>query len=227
MAATKHLILGAVIIALFAGALMAISGASVTSSSSTRWAGQTAGSANTEGGNITIATISATVLTDRWSAYLGNITGNLILGTDASRIYSWSYTLVSNNATVCVAQNPASGFASVLNASAVSVNANFTMGYGTDNATQTMNITSCTLTLASTTLTGVTAARHQGNSTFTTCAVSTEGTNTNSSLAFCTNVSTVGKAFNNEVAGTANYEIMVPTLANAGTETYYFYVELG
>jgi hypothetical protein len=39
-------------------------------------------------------------------------------------------------------------------------------------------------------------------------------------MAYCTNISSVGKNYNNE---SADYEVMVPT---TGPETYYFFMEL-
>lgn len=226
MVEAKHLVLGAVILALLAGAYVAISGSALTQSAqTTRWGGQSAASVTTQGGNITYANLSAIVLTTRWTAYLGNISGTYVLGTAGSPVYSWSYTLVTNNATVCVSENSSAAFTSILNATYMSVDRNWSMGSAVDNATNTLTLTNCTTTLASVTVTNGTSVRDQGNSTFQTCAVSTDNAQTNASIAFCTNVSTAGRAFNN-AGSSANYEIMAPTVPTGTAETYYFYVEL-
>lgn len=227
---SKYLVFGAVIIAIFAGALMAIQGATTNNVAGgavpTRWAGASASSDLTEGGNITLMNLSATELTERWAAYYGNVTGTIILGDLGARIYQWSYTIASGG-EVCMATDSAQTFAGMSNATPAVVDTAFGLGSTNDNAANTLNISNCTLVLSTGTEQNTTCARHQGNSTFFTAVIVDAGNTTEADFAFCTNISSTGRWFGSST-GVANYELMVPTTPTAGaTETYFFYAELG
>ena len=91
MVSPRSLIFIAAFLALFAGALMAISGAQTAGVNvNSRWSGSTASYNATQGGNITMLNLSMTSLTTRWAAYWGNVTGTIILGTATNNIYQWS-----------------------------------------------------------------------------------------------------------------------------------------
>ena len=187
-----------------------------------------AGSNATEGGNITLMNLTATTLTDRWAAYYGNISGSIILSTSTgnSNIYSWSYTL-TNGGEVCMATASAQTFSGTANATPSVIDSAFGLGSVDDNAANTMNLSNCTLVLSTGTEQNTTCARHQGNSTFFTAVIVDSDNTSEADFAFCTNISSTGRYFGNSAAGNANYELMVPTTPGAGTETYYFYAELG
>ena len=229
---SRHLFFGAVIVALFAGALMAIQGATPNNAVAsgvveTRWTGSTAGSNATEGGNITLINITASTLTDRWAAYYGNVSGSIILSTSTgnANIYSWTYT-VGSVGEVCMSTGSALTYASPANASVATIDTNFAMGSVADNAANTIGNANCSLVLSTGTLTGVAQWRHKGNSTFWTCAITSDAATTKNYDSFCTNISSTGLWFGSST-GIANYELMIPTTPGTGTETYYFYAELG
>ena len=228
MVSPRSLIFIAAFLALFAGALMAISGAQTAGVNvNSRWSGSTASYNATQGGNITMLNLSMTSLTTRWAAYWGNVTGTIILGTATNNIYQWSVSASSMTGRVCVSQGASQTFSTPTNASVSSIDnaANFSFGSAADNATSTYNLTSCNVVLSTGTVLNVASAKHQGNSTFTTCAITSDARTGVTSFDFCTNISKSGISFNN--TGT-NYELLVPTVANSTlVNNYYFYAELG
>ena len=226
---TRNIFLGAVIIALFAGALMAIGGAAANNvagsgQAPTRWAGASAGSNNTQGGNITLMNLTVTSLTNKWAAYYGNISGSIILSasTGASNIFAWAYS-VSSGGEVCMSTGSANTFLSPTNGSVATLDTVFSLS-GADSSANTQNQSNCSLVLSTGTVQQVTEWRHMGNSTFHTCAITTGGATAKNNFAFCTNISSTGKWFGSDT-GIANYELMIPTVPGA-VETYYFYAEL-
>ncbi|MCX6773060.1 MAG: hypothetical protein NTV88_04815 [Candidatus Micrarchaeota archaeon] len=226
-------VLFAVGLVFLAGVLMAIQGATTNNVAAsgavqTRWTGSTASSNVTEGGNITLMNITATTLTDRWAVYYGNITGTIVLSTSTgnANIYSWTFA-TTNGGEVCMSTGSALTYSSPASAVAATVDTNFGMGSVADNVASTVGTANCTLVLSSGTVTSGIQWRHLGNSTFWTCAITSDGATTKNFDSFCTNISSTGKYFGSSTAGNANYELMIPTTPGSGTETYYFYAELG
>lgn len=205
-----------------AGLVMAISGASVIGSEVERgrWAGLTAGSAATEGGNISGVNINGTTLTDRWASYYGNVSGDILLTDSAgtNNVYVWAWT-PADGGEVCLSD--ASGFAwsSAAVTTAAAVDTDMGFASGADQAADTYTDASVSITfngLATITSTGTAL---MGSSSFDNVAV-TDSTN----FAYCTDIDTAGTNYNGE---SANYEVMVPTPDGAsGPITYYFFAEL-
>jgi hypothetical protein len=117
-------------------------------------------------------------------------------------------------------------FTAPTNGVTTTIDTNFALGDAADDAEGTFNLTNCNLVLATGTVTDIISARHQGNSTFTTCAITADGGTAKDNYAFCTNISSTGLWFGSDT-GVANYELLIPTTPGSGTETYYFYAELG
>lgn len=227
---SKYLIFGAVIVALFAGALMAIQGATTNNVATSgvnqvRWAGASASSNATQGGNISIQNLTVISLTSRWAVYYGNVTGSIILSTSSggSQIYEWNPATIAG--TVCASTGSANTFLSPANASAATLDTRWGFTGATDAAVNTQNKSNCSLILSTGTLTQISSWYHMGNSTFYTCAITTDGATLKNNFAFCTNISSAGRYFGSAIASNTNYELMVPTVAGA-VETYYFYAEL-
>ncbi|MFA5930252.1 MAG: hypothetical protein WC861_05190 [Candidatus Micrarchaeia archaeon] len=219
------MLIGLVFACLLAGSLFAISGATTSSIGQLRWSGTvTAGSAPTQGGNITTLSISTAQLTSKWASFNGNVSGTIRLSdTQAGNaVYVWTYS-AANGGEVC--SSPGSSFpaGTPANASFATIDTAFATTGGPDNASGTFNTTCPALTLSTGALTGFVAAAAQGSSTFTTCAMNASGSAA-TSHAFCTNIAATGtgKNFNNS---NANFELIVPSTGTAGG-TYYFYMEL-
>lgn len=207
----------------------AIAGGTPTILTESRWGGTAAGGPDiTEGGNISAADISGTVLTDRWAAYYGNLSGSIILGSDASNvIFTWAWTPASGG-EVCLSTNSNYDFTTGPTAAAaadIDNAAAWNFGTAADNAANTfVNGTCSNLVFAQSTAAAPIRAAHESGSTFETCAID-DGTvgPTKGDFAFCTAIQNGGTAFD---ASTVDYEIMVPTaFGAAATENYYFYVE--
>jgi hypothetical protein len=221
------MLFGLIVVCLMASSLFAISSATATSSQvNYRWAGNTTGgvSATTQGGNISYLNISTTQLTSKWASFFGNVAGTIRLSdTQAGNaVYVWTYSS-ANGGEVCVSTNGTFPVGTLVDATAANIETAFTTNGAPDNAAGTFNTTCPTLTIGSTSFAGFAAARHQGSSTFTTCAASIGGT-TAGNMAFCTNITVTGtgKNFNNT---NVNYELMVPSTASVAGP-YYFYMEL-
>ncbi|MCX6773061.1 MAG: hypothetical protein NTV88_04820, partial [Candidatus Micrarchaeota archaeon] len=154
-------------------------------------------------------------------------TGTIVLSTSTgnANIYSWTFA-TTNGGEVCMSTGSALTYSSPLNASAATIDTNFAMGSVADNVANTLGKANCTLVLSSGTVTGVAQWRHLGNSTFWTCAITSDGATSKNFNSFCANISSTGKWFGSST-GVANYELMIPTTPGSSTETYYFYAELG
>jgi hypothetical protein len=208
-----------------AGIVMAISGASPTLVSQTRWAGNAAGSEVTQGGNISIVNVSGTVLTNKWAEYSGNVSGSINLTNGVNNVYSWTWTPATGG-VLCTSTGSSVTFgsATTLAAGTIDTDWGFTAG-DADSATNTYTST-CTggLNLGESAVSANTsAATLQGFSNFKSCAVN-DGTAGKAHDAFCSELSNSGVNYNN---ATVNYEVMVPTNNSGGaTETYYFYLQL-
>lgn len=203
-----------------AGFVMAISGATPTLVSDSRWSGATAGSDTTEGGNISAVNVTGTALTDKWAAYWGNVTGSIVLGDNTNQLFTWTWT-PGTGGEVCLSTASAFDFsgASTATGSDVDTAWSFT-GTDADSGDNTFG-GSCNLAFAGGSVTGTEMINHE-DSTYNTCVVDDGAGATESDYAFCSNIGTAN-AYNGIGA---NYEVMVPTTSGANTETYYFYVEL-
>ena len=209
------------------GIVMAISGASPTQvGAQTRWAGNAAASLTTEGGNITAANVAAETLTDKWADFYGNISGNISLRDSGSRVYTWTWSPASGG-EVCLSTASAFAFSPISGSSAVAANTQLAFGTASDNFTNTYNATcDSDLSFAQSSVTAATsaAAKLQGSSGFTDCAINTTVTSSKDDYAFCTHINSTGTAYN---GASSHYEIMVPTtFSPSATDTYFFYAEL-
>src|SRR5271157_259272 len=137
-----------------AGLALAVQGATVTQVSQNRWNSQpAAGNIVTQGGNITAANISGTMLTSRWAAFFGNVSGSVVLRDNTATVYTWTWN-ASSGGQVCLSTATAYTFATaatatVANAQALDGSGVFNLGAVADNATNTFTTASCSLTFGS------------------------------------------------------------------------------
>lgn len=224
----KNIILGVLVLGLFAGSLYAlqtITGATTSSVTQSRWAQTiTAGSVTTQGGNITSLNLATNELTSKWTSFSGNVTGNIILGDTTNNVYTWTYT-INSSGIVCISTNSAQTFTQAGNTTDAAIDSNFSTTGAPDNAAGTFNTTCATVSFGSGTgynMTGFLGAATQGSSNFITCAGNSSGGTVNTNYFFCTNISSSGKNYKNV---NSNFEIIAPA-ANTSM-TYYFYAGLG
>lgn len=204
------------------GLVFAIAGTSVTYVTDYgRWTEGVAGNWTTEGGNITALNLSQTDLTDRWAAFLGNVSGGIVLQDAAANLfYDWTYTAGSAG-EVCATTGSDFAWATVSDTTGALVNAGFTLGNAADNATGTLvDASACNLDFIEGDVANSAYVAHEGTSNFWTCAVD-DGGAAQGDFAFCTNIT----SDTDYRGGTSNYEIMVPTTPGE-VETYYFFAEL-
>jgi len=203
-----------------AGIAMAIGGATPTLVSDSRWAGATAGSDTTEGGNVSAVNVTGTVLTDKWAAYWGNVTGSILLGDNTNQLYTWTYNPTTGG-EVCLSTASAFDFSAPTTATGAAVDTAWSFtGADADSATSTFG-GSCNLNFATATVSGTARIDHE-DSTYETCVVYDGAGTAETDYAFCSAIGTAN-AYNGVAA---NYEVMVPTTTGTATEAYYFYVEL-
>jgi len=218
------MLFGLIAVCLLASQVFAISGATTSGITQTRWNGAvTAGTATTQGGNITALSLSSTQLTSKWASFNGNVSGTIRLSdTEAgSAVYVWTYS-AANGGEVCTSTGSTFPTAAPGNSTWANIDSVFATTGGPDNASGTFNTTCPTLTISTGALTSFIASRTQGSSTFTTCAMNASGAAA-TNHAFCTNIAATGTG-KNYLNTDANFELIVPSTASAAT--YYFYMEL-
>lgn len=219
----KNLAIWTVFACVAFGILYAISGATPNiSGTQSRWAGATAGSITTEGGNISAVNIASLSLTDRWTAFFGNVTGTIVLGNNTNTIFNWTFAAAAGG-KICIATNASLGFTTPIAADPATVNTAFGLGTTADNATLTFSGTCASLSLSTGSVAAPAKITHKGFSTYLTCAITSDGATNKNTTSFCTSINGSGINYLNNAA---NYEIMAPTTPGTGTEAYYFYAEL-
>ena len=173
----------------------------------------------TEGGNITGFNLTGNDSTDRWAGYFGNVSGEIVLGINASNImYGW----VWNGAAGEVCATAAAGtfdWAGIAAATAQEINSIFSHVASSDNATNTLADGSGAIDIEGTSITSTAATDIQG---WQTVAIGDGGGASKADYAFCVNLTSGAPT----VAGSnGNYQLMVATQP-ATIENYYFFLDL-
>lgn len=117
-------------------------GATISNNSTEgEFAAPTAGQINVISGNITTTNLATNQSTFRWTALLGNVSGNIILGDDDSNtLYQWTA-----NGTLVYASNGTVTWSSLVDADYTTVTDRYTFlasGSGSDDYNSTFNYTS-------------------------------------------------------------------------------------
>ena len=210
-----------------AGIALAFSPATPTQINQTRWIPSYSNNFTTQGGNITYALVGGTLLTSRWAAFFGNVSGAIILGDNANQVFTWSWTPAIGG-EVCLSTNSAYDFvnaatASTTDAQAMDANTVFGLGAAVDNATNTFTTQDCTIQLNDTaSISGTANVTTAGG--FNTCLIQDGATSVKGDFAFCTDINATGMNFE---GNNVHYQVMVPTTPSVGSiEEYFFYMEL-
>ena len=183
-----------------------------------------------EGGNLSDVGLDVPSLTDKWAAFYGNVTGELVLTThgsaDAQRLYSWDFDPATSTGAICVSTNSTLASLAVKGARGTDIDDAWSFASSdADSGNNTFNNTDCIMGIGGSFISNASYVDTGAPGGFITCALMANDTITaqKADMLFCSNV-TEGTNYN----GTAvDFELMVPTVYGTGTETYYFYVNLG
>lgn len=211
------------------GSMAYLYGANITNATDlARWIGNISTvNDTTEGGNITIANLNGSSLTDRWAGYFGNVSGDILLTDNASGtaayLYSWSWNS-SFGGVVCASTNSFINRVNITGASGADIDIAWGFGAVADSGANTFNGSNCSLAFDSTYISNASYADTGPAGGFVTCAYKSTSTPAKNQMFFCSNITYDGLLYN---GGKGDFELIVPTAYGIGvTETYYFYVNL-
>ena len=195
-------------------------GAQTTIGPSESGSGTTSETANLTGGNVTEVNITGNQITGNWGGFYGSISGGIQLADSSSNLfYEWTVTDYTN-ATVYVANDSVSDWAS-LAAATNGDQPSYIQGSGTDNWTNTFSANEA---FSSASLGPIAATPY--TDTFNSSQAATFRTYslhapTENAYVYAGRAINNGNGFNNEVV---DYQILAP--ANSGLVSYQFYLEL-
>jgi len=193
-----------------------------------------AGSASeqTEAGNITVLNLTVTSTTNHWSAFTGNITGNISLSDGTNEVFTWSWSpdghggLRDTDGYICASEGNAINWLDLYVGSPSDVNGAW--GYAAsdpDGADDTFSASTDSPVLAGTTLSNVYMAETGTitNDTFWTfIAADASSPSNKDEFIFCGGINQTGINYKNV---RAHYELIVPTVGSSAEE-FYFYADL-
>ena len=216
-------------------------GADATLAGNNRWDRLFTGNATMrpQGGNITRIIHPATLqLTDRWALFVGNVSGNIMLGNSeaARRVYTWIWSPVDSGGAVCATTSSIYNFLSIGGATGAEMDAAW--GFASDamdNGGKTFISGSCSVNLTQSSATAAnrskTGAANPDDQFYTCPLKSPAGTAVASGekgkLAFCSPI--MGSSGKDYMNASADFEIIAPTpyaIGGAGADVYYFFVTL-
>lgn len=202
-------------------------GVNVTNYTLPRWEGSAfAGNFSTAPSNLTYANISASMLTDRWAAFYGNVSDWDIVLADAaySLVYSWTWD-PANDSIICVSTNSSVGTFEAFPGLAGDVDSAWGFSpSSSDSAANTFTGDNCTLTAGGVGISGCEYADTGYPGDFQTCLLKMSASPPKDGLLFCTMTGDDITLWNDE---TGDFELLVPTPyapGPSGFETYYFYM---
>ncbi|MBU0756687.1 MAG: hypothetical protein KKF44_01360 [Nanoarchaeota archaeon] len=211
-----------------AGVVMAVepSGADITQgASSRRNLTLDPSQINAQAGNVTALNINQSKVTDIWQGYYGNISGSITLDNANNKtFYDWSYA--STSGEVYASRSSISSW-DMVNCSndAFKEAEDSTLGITStwvDSVNSTFTSTGPSFGVASATVNncpGAQAYNNLGVATYWNVLL-----NVSETPVYVSVINDDADAFDG--AGTADFELMVPTTYSSGTATYYFYAEL-
>lgn len=192
-------------------AYAAVQGATVSEISTGQLTETTAGSDVSEGGNVTMMNLTASVSTDRWQGYYGNVTGTLALGYNSDVFYSFAGATAL---TVFASQNQNFDFTNLNETTGAAIDTAWSYTGGNDLAA---SIYAGTVDVGGV----VTQVATLASGNHVTAIFDDDGGVAKNNYAFGVNVSSAA-CFDGT---TCDYELLVPADAQTG-ETYYFFVEI-
>jgi hypothetical protein len=196
---------------------------------------------NTTGGSITTIFLNATSQNPRWKAYVGNVTGTLVLqDSDGYNIYDW-FVSTTISGTVIATRNTTLdwNWLNCTNATGMTIeqtDLEFDFS-GEDNINHTFNSTAySTITVNNKVLTGCPAVytfannnSRQGYQNSTALYPEILIQDNSSRNAYVAQIEQDEDDYSGIENSTHDFQLLVPdygNLSNLNTVTYYFYVEL-
>ncbi len=222
----KKLGLAVLFAGLLAAAFAAPTGASVTAGTQERWAGTSAGTVTTEGGNITQVNVTGYTVTTKWAGFWGEVSGGIRLADASGNVfYEWTVTDPTGG-VVYVCNGTVSDWSST-NIQALhewdSIMPAFLLE-GNDAFNNTFTnvgtFNSPSLSIANVNYTYTWQNGAQGT-TFATYALKAVNENV---LIWAGNVQNDQSSFKG--TPTADYQVLAGVNDPTGTTTFYFYLEL-
>jgi len=211
---TVTLALGGIYLLIGESAYAAYQGSNTSVIKTGRITQSSAGNATADGGNVTLVNLTATVSTDKWQGFYGNVTGTLSLGLNSNSFYDFS---AATPLSVFAGLNSSFDFSGLAQVEPDDMDTAYDFSTPADNDqaadvfTQTNIISG--IDVNTTLLNGAAGNWYTG-------LFSDGNVGNQSNYVFGANV-TNGAGFD----GTLNdYQIMVPV--NAPTMAYYFFVEI-
>jgi parallel beta-helix repeat protein len=198
-------------------------GANITNSTDLpRWEGQSAGNMSTLGGNLTPSNLSASMLSDHWAAFYGNISGNILLGNLSKYVYTWLWG-PADGGVICASTNSTVNTFSVFPGYAADIDSAWAFSSQfSDSGNRTFTGKNCTMSVDGVPVDDSDYADTGTPGGFKTCAYKSYVNPAKNGLLFCTDITGGGPLWNGQ---SGDFEILVPTAFGPGaTETYYMYV---
>jgi len=172
-----------------------------------------AGSSVGQGANVTMMNLSATVSTDRWQGFFGNVSGSVQIGLGFNIFYDFGTGTVQY---VYASQNQSFDFDSLEAAAAADIDTVWNYAGGNDQAID--------IYVDTTDISGITAPSAEMEpvgQNLNSTALDDSNTGDKGSFAFGALVQSGATCFDGTVC---DYELLVPA---DGIETYYMFVEIG
>jgi hypothetical protein len=240
-AATTLLLAVMVVIAAYVAVQLASAaptGATIISNTTAGTPTYAPGSLTNDRGTITTVILSALQQDQYWKAYIGNITGKLILAdANSNNIYDWPFSVGSKQGEVYMSRASSPVFTTVTCANANNITAEETFNNMTpaqsDTITKTFNYTSHHAFFVG--IVPITANTCDSTATYVNSSIQNMGGNQNfqevllqdntSNVIFVTLVNNSQYGYNNL---TYDFQALVPESGVKPTPTtYYFWTEMG
>ena len=217
----------------------AVTGGSLTVSTSNRFTATNPGSTGAQGGNVTFVNVTTTRSTVKWAGFLGRVSAALSLGFGSDVLYNFGNSNASQIKTVFASPDTGFNFGNLVNATTATVDSawGFPQGH-IDSATRTF-------TVSDQTVAQVSNVKAVGLNAFVPTGVGPDGNATLSTQVYNSSIfadtaspaSTVDFAFGTKVVlnqrdfknqSFVDYELVVPvnTTGLGGVQTYYFFLDV-
>ncbi|NQU78327.1 hypothetical protein HQ545_01015 [Candidatus Woesearchaeota archaeon] len=196
----------------------------VTVLNESRWNATGGGNDIAKAGNVTELDLSSSSSTNKWAGYYGEVSGDLRLAnTDNDIMYDFGVLNQSQVKSVFASTDQNFGFATLYAASTANVDSMY--GWDTtdsDSATLTLDDDTATIS----TVTSVSVANLSASTVYQSGAFKDVAglPSAFGELAYGVSVIVDQTAFNGYTQ--VDYELIVPVNSSAGTQTYYFFMDI-
>ncbi len=189
-----------------------------------RWNGTEPGNLQLNPGNITPLNLSATLLTNHWAGIYGNITSEVVLRSNLSVVYSWTWT-PQQGGIICASTNSSLLQPILIGANGTDIDTAWEMTGDSDSGNNTFVAANCTMTFGSLQIANASYATTGNGDGFYTCLFKEKPSQVpvKANMVFCSNIINDGTLWDGQ---TGNFEMMVPTSGMGATEVYYMYASI-